>query len=371
MDDVQGVLTSLHFLAQNHELMKRRTRTVGYWSNSSGLSVDPPEKPQRKQQSNGSSTSTQQLYSVIRPGQTTQKPRGWVFPDNGRKLRIGVPDRVNYAEFVRVLGTDITGFCIEVFQAALNELPYGVPYKFVPFWGDEKTPEKLLRRIQIGEPDGVVGDNAITTSRTKLADFTQPFIESGLVVVAPLRKLNSSAWTFLRPFTPMLWGVACIFFLVVGAVVGILEHHDDFRGPPRKQCVTIVWFSFSTLFSTHNKYNWLILTHAELKTDSTLGRFVLIIWLFVVLMIYSSYIESLNSILTVEQLSSPIKGIESLATGNDPIGFPKGSFVGKYLTDELNIHRSRLVPLNSPEEFEKALKDGASAGSIAAVVHER
>ncbi|ONH97334.1 hypothetical protein PRUPE_7G184300 [Prunus persica] len=321
------------------------TRTIGYWSNSSGLSLDPPEKPQRKLQSNGSSIGIQRLYSVIWPGQTTQKPRGWVFPDNGRKLRIGVPNRVSYREFVGIKGTEFTGYCIEVFLAALDELPYAVPFKFVPFGDGKKNPEnhELLHMIQIGEFDGVVGDITITTGRTKMVDFTQPYIESGLVVVAPIRKLNSSAWAFLRPFTPMMWGVTGIFFLVVGTVVWILERrtNEDFRGPPRKQFVTIIWFSFSTLFFSQ------------------------------ILIINSSYTASLTSILTVEQLSSPIKGIESLATGNDPIGFPKGSFVGKYLTDELNIHSSGLVPLNSPEEFEKALKDGPRAGGVAAVVQER
>ena len=76
-----------------------------------------------------------------------------------------------------------------------------------------------------------------------MVDFTQPFIESGLVVVAPVKKLESSAWAFLRPFTPMMWCVTAIFFLVVGAVVWILEHrfNDDFRGPPKKQLVTILW----------------------------------------------------------------------------------------------------------------------------------
>lgn len=129
------------------------TRTIGYWSNSSGLHVDPPEKLQMKMQTNGSSASTQRLYSVIWPGQTTQKPRGWVFPDNGRKLRIGVPNRISNREFVGVKGTDdFTGYCIEVFQAALNELPYGVPYKYVPFGDGTKNPEnnELLHRIQIG-----------------------------------------------------------------------------------------------------------------------------------------------------------------------------------------------------------------------------
>lgn len=91
--------------------------------------------------------------------------------------------------------------------------------------------------------DAVAGDITITTSRTKIVDFTQPYIESGLVVVAPIRKLNSSAWAFLRPFTPMMWCVTGVFFLIVGAVVWILERrtNEDFRGPPRKQVVTIMW----------------------------------------------------------------------------------------------------------------------------------
>lgn len=109
----------------------------------------------------------------------------------------------------------------------------------------------------------------------------------------------------------------------------------------------------------------------EERTGSTLARLVLIIWLFVVLVLNSSYIASLTSILTVEQLSSPVKGIESLVTNNEPIGFLQGSFAEKYLTDELNIHRSRLVPLNSPEEYDRALKAGPGGGGVAAIIDER
>jgi ionotropic glutamate receptor len=89
----------------------------------------------------------------------------------------------------------------------------------------------------------VVGDITITTNRTKIVDFTQPYSESGLVVVAPVQKLNSSAWAFLRPFTPMMWFVTGLFFLAVGVVVWILERrtNDDFQGLPRKQVATIVW----------------------------------------------------------------------------------------------------------------------------------
>lgn len=106
-------------------------------------------------------------------------------------------------------------------------------------------------------------------------------------------------------------------------------------------------------------------------TVSNLGRIVLLLWLFVVLIINSSYTASLTSILTVHQLSSPIKGIETLETNNDPIGYPQGSFVRDYLVNELRIHESRLVPLRSPEEYEKALRDGPGKGGVAAIVDER
>lgn len=339
-------------------------RRIGFWSNYSGLSIFPPETLYAKPPNR--SSSNQQLYSVVWPGQTTQKPRGWVFPHNGRQLKIGVPNRASFREFVEeVPGTDMfKGYCIDVFTAALNLLPYGVPYKLIAYGDGRTNPSatELVRLITAGVYDAAIGDIVITTNRTRMVDFTQPYIESGLVVVAPVRKSNSNPWAFLRPFTPQMWGVTAIFFLIVGAVVWVLEHriNDDFRGPPRKQVVTTLWFSFSTLFFSHRE-----------NTVSILGRFVLVFWLFVVLIINSSYTASLTSILTVQQLISPIKGIESLVSSKDRIGYQLGSFSRDYLVEELGIHESRLVPLNLPEDYVKALKDGPKNGGVAAVVDER
>lgn len=74
-------------------------------------------------------------------------------------------------------------------------------------------------------------------------DFTQPYISAGLVVVAPFKKMNTGAWAFLRPFNTPMWMVTAAFFLVIGIVVWILEHriNDEFRGPPKKQLITILW----------------------------------------------------------------------------------------------------------------------------------
>lgn len=339
-------------------------RKVGYWSNYTGLSVVTPEKLYMKPANH--SRANQQLYCVIWPGQTTTKPRGWVFPNNGNQLRIGVPNRVSYREFVsQAQGTGmIKGFCIDVFTAAVNLLPYAVPYRFIPFGNGHENPSytELVNMVASDDFDAAIGDLAITTNRTKNADFTQPYVESGLVILAPMKRHNSNAWAFLQPFTVEMWCVTGAFFLVVGAVIWILEHrtNDEFRGPPRKQLVTIFWFSFSTLFFSHRE-----------NTVSTLGRAVLIIWLFVVLIIQSSYTASLTSILTVQQLSSPIKGIDSLIASNDPIGFQVGSFAENYMVEELGIPRSRLKALGSPDAYARALELGPDNGGVVAVVDER
>ncbi|XP_057974475.1 glutamate receptor 3.3 isoform X2 [Malania oleifera] len=338
-------------------------RRIGYWSNYSGLSIVPPETLYAKPPNR--SSANQKLYSVVWPGDMTSKPRGWVFPNNGKLLRIGVPIRVSYKEFVyRVQGTNnFKGFCIDVFAAAVSALPYAVPYQFIPFGDGRQNPSytELVNSITTGFFDGVVGDIAIVTNRTKIADFTQPYVASGLLVVAPFKESNTGAWAFLQPFTPLMWCVIAGSFLAVGLIVWILEHriNDEFRGPPKRQLVTILWFSFSTLFFAHK------------NTMSTLGRLVLLIWLFVVLIINSSYTASLTSILTVQQLSSPIKGIESLKTIDEPIGFQVGSFAEHYLEEELGIPKSRLVALGSPEAYASALQRGPKNGGVAAVVDER
>ncbi|KAL8126956.1 glutamate receptor 3.3-like [Apium graveolens] len=339
-------------------------RQIGYWSNYSGLSTLPPETfySNPVNFSNG----TQKLHSVVWPGNTVTKPRGWVFPNYGKLLRIGVPDRVGYREFVsKSRGTNtFKGFCIDVFTAAVDLLPYAVPYEFISYGDGKENPSYtgLVNEVASGFFDGAVGDIAIVTNRTKIVDYTQPFAASGLVVVAPFKKLNTGAWAFLRPFSPLLWGVTAAFFLVVGVVVWTLEHriNDEFRGTPKTQLITILWFSLSTLFFSHRE-----------NTVSSLGRLVLIIWLFVVLIINSSYTASLTSILTVQQLYSPIDGIETLKKLEEPIGYQVGSFAYHYLVEEIGIRESLLKPLGTPEQYAAQLELGPKNGGVAAVVDER
>ena len=97
---------------------------------------------------------------------------------------------------------------------------------------------------------------------------------------------------------------------------------------------------------------------------------MLLIWLFVVLIINSSYTASLTSLLTVQELTSGIQGLDSLISSSSAIGYQVGSFSRNYLVDELNIAESRLVPLNSASDYARALELGSGNGGVAAIIDE-
>ncbi|CAI0460505.1 unnamed protein product [Linum tenue] len=343
-------------------------RRVGYWSNHSGLSIVAPETLYGKPVNgslNSNSKSDEHLYSIIWPGETSETPRGWVFPNNGKPLRIAVPNRRSYLAFVAKEKNPpgVRGYCIDVFEAAINLLPYPVPRTYMLYGDGKRNPSynDLVNAVALNEYDAAVGDVTIVTNRTKIVDFTQPYMESGLVVVVPMKQAKSSPWAFMKPFTIQMWCVTGAFFLLVGSVVWILEHrmNHEFRGPPSQQLITIFWSNLLTLIFPEGE-----------NTVSTLGRLVLIIWLFVVLIINSSYTASLKSILTVQQLTSRIEGIDSLIASTEPIGVQDGSFAWNYLVDELNIAASRLVTLKTQEDYATALTKGPKAGGVAAIVDE-
>ncbi|KAH7518192.1 hypothetical protein FEM48_Zijuj09G0145500 [Ziziphus jujuba var. spinosa] len=80
------------------------------------------------------------LEAILWPGGTTATPKGQFRRGmNVIKLRIGVPMKIGFKELVRVNydvkknATIVTGFCTDVFKSAIDLLPYGVEYQFIPF----------------------------------------------------------------------------------------------------------------------------------------------------------------------------------------------------------------------------------------------
>ncbi|XP_024199330.1 glutamate receptor 2.8 isoform X1 [Rosa chinensis] len=339
-------------------------RTVGYWTPENGRVV----KRLKSTRNGTKSTSKCDLRPIIWPGESLSVPKGWEIPINiGTKLRIGVPMREGFQEFVKVTNTstntvDVTGFSIDVFKAVLEILPYALPYDFVPFAiANGSTYNDLVYQVHDGKFDAVVGDITIRANRSLYVGFTMPYTESGVVMVVPIQdKRTKSAWVFLKPLTWDLWMTTLCFFIFIGFVIWVLEHriNDDFRGSPSHQVGTSFWFSFSTMVFSQRE-----------KVVSNLARFVMIIWIFVVLIVTQSYTASLASLLTVQQLQPTITDIDDLLRNRDNVGYMTSSFVYDLLRQK-GFHASRLKDYGAMEEIDEALSKGSANGGIAAIVHE-
>ncbi|KAB2619561.1 glutamate receptor 2.7-like [Pyrus ussuriensis x Pyrus communis] len=330
-------------------------RGIGYWTPQNGLvrNIYPDKSTGRY------STSTASLGPIIWPGDSTSVPRGWQISTNGT-LKILVPVKPVFDAFVNVTydfrtgTTNVTGYCIDVFNAVMEALPYDVPYEFHPFAmpnGETSDSYKdLVNQVFLKNYDAAVGDITIRADRSLYVDFTLPFTESGVSMVVPI-KGNSGAkstWVFLKPWTGDLWVTSLCFFIFTGFVVWFLEHriNQDFRGPRCHQIGTSLWFSFSTMVFAH-----------------------LIIWCFVVLILIQSYTASLTSILTIQQLQPIVTDVNLLMKNGDNVGFQAGSFVYGILR-QLGFQDDKLRIYNSVEELDELLRIGTENGGISAAFDE-
>ncbi|AQK61065.1 Glutamate receptor 3.3 [Zea mays] len=165
-------------------------RTIGFWSNYTRLlSTVLPEDLYSKPPN--TSLANQQLYDVIWPGETAQRPRGWAFPSNAKELKIGVPNRFSFKDFVskdNATGS-MKGYCIDVFTQALALLPYPVTYRFIPFGNGTENPH-YSQLVQM------VADNLDTSIRglddLKNSDYPIGFQVGSFVEEYMIKELNIS-----------------------------------------------------------------------------------------------------------------------------------------------------------------------------------
>ncbi|KAI3782152.1 hypothetical protein L2E82_12185 [Cichorium intybus] len=330
-------------------------RIIGYWSPVKGIS--------RELDSNDNleySTSVENLKTIIWPGETTNKPIGWILPKKGKKLRVAVPKKIGFTQFVKVERNNdtneinVTGFCIDLFEEALKHLPFKVYPEYIPFMNSSGqsngTYDDLLNQLQSKTVDAVVGDTTIMFNRSEYVDFTMPYSDPGSVMLVPIKDDNvKGMWVFIRPLNWDLWCTiagACVF---VGLAIHILERNGNLA--PWKFGL-FFWFPI------------LILAFPERKiVENNWSRFVLVIWLFMAYIIMQGYTASLSAILTIEQL-------QPSRTNFSCIGYSGSSFVKDILTQSLKYEESQLRHYETMHDYASGLKNGCQNGGIDAIFNE-
>jgi ionotropic glutamate receptor len=102
---------------------------------------------------------------------------------------------------------------------------------------------------------------------------------------------------------------------------------------------------------------------------SNYARFVVIVWVFVVLILTQSYTASLTSLLTVQQLQPTVTDVNQLIKNGEYVGYQRGSFYLGILK-EMNFDPSKFKVYNSIEECDELLSKGSANGGIAAAFDE-
>ncbi|GJY77748.1 glutamate receptor 2.8-like protein [Tanacetum coccineum] len=124
---VNGQLQSSVYQIVN--IIETRDNTIGYWT------------PRNSTIFKKLNHEAKDLRAITWPGDSPVVPKGWETPtSDDNVLRIGVPAKVGLVdEFIhaytdpRTQQVIATGFCVDVFKAVVDALPYAVKYEFVPF----------------------------------------------------------------------------------------------------------------------------------------------------------------------------------------------------------------------------------------------
>ncbi|KAI3678654.1 hypothetical protein L6452_37955 [Arctium lappa] len=327
-------------------------KMVGFWTTDAAFT---------KKIGKLNSFSNDGLEAIIWPGGITTNPTRRMLQMSSKNLRFGIPVQTRAGRLFQVdydaqtNSTVASGFCVEVCEAAFAELSHDVAFQFIPFMLNSTVGtvnyNDLIDRVHAREFDVAVGDITITANRSLYVDFTLPYTDLGLGILT--RNTDASMWIFMEPLSSDLWIVSGCFFILVGFVIWILEHgtNEEFQGSPGQQIGTTFWFAFSTLVYAHRE-----------KLQSNLSRFVVIVWLFVVLVLASSYTATLSSLLTIEQIQ--------LASKEKSIGYRDGSFMEGFIRNNLNFIDTRLKPYSTSEDYANALLLGSKKGGVDAIVDE-
>lgn len=98
---------------------------------------------------------------------------------------------------------------------------------------------------------------------------------------------------------------------------------------------------------------------------NNLARLVVVVWMFVILILSSTYTASLSSRLTVQRLQPSIADVDELIKNREFVGCQEGSFIVDFLKKQ-GFEGSRIRTFTSPYDCNEALAIGSKNGGISA-----
>lgn len=220
-----------------------------------------------------------------------------LFGQEGReKLKVGYAG----SEPFIFQGHKVDGIVIDIWK----EIAFGIneSYEFVEY----PSVEKGIKAIDNGQLDVLVGPITINSSRANLANFSQPYYNTELAILAPI--METSFWDKVKPFLSSTFIYAVLVLLIILTLVGFLfwavegrKYPDDYGKGIVKGTASGVWLAVVTMTTVG---------YGDYAPRTPIGRFVIGSWMVVSLILATSFVAGIAT--TFAKTSPEDKTITSL-----------------------------------------------------------
>uniref|UniRef100_A0A2C9KDL9 Glutamate receptor n=2 Tax=Biomphalaria TaxID=6525 RepID=A0A2C9KDL9_BIOGL len=277
--------------------MTRGTAKIGYWNEKEAKFI--AQNPRLFQSDPANVNRTRIVTTIIK------EPYVMI----SKTIRDGTP---------KVGNEPVEGFCIDLTKAVAQKVGFDYIIQFVKdgSYGasfPNGTWDGIVGELVRHEADMAIAPFTITADRSRVIDFTKPFMSLGIsIMIKRPQPAGKHFFSFMEPLSSEIW--MCIIFAYIGVSVVLFLVS---RFSPNEWHLSGYQHSVANDFSISNSL-WFSLgafmqQGCDISPRSLSGRIVGSVWWFFTLIIISSYTANLAAFLTVERMLTPIESAEDLA----------------------------------------------------------
>jgi polar amino acid transport system substrate-binding protein len=200
--------------------------------------------------------------------------------------------------FVFKRGDQWAGFSIDLWNTIAQRL--GLDYE----WVEVGSVQDQLDAVETGQADVAIAGISMTAEREKLVDFSHPYFDAGLQILARSQG-RPSIWQQARAFvTPgLLWilGLGLLFAWVMGHLIWLVErrHNPDFPRGYVRGVTEGTWWLFLVVATGE---------YRDSETRDVVKHMLTAAWWLIGVALIAQFTATITASLTVQQLTASING---------------------------------------------------------------
>jgi polar amino acid transport system substrate-binding protein len=222
--------------------------------------------------------------------------------------------------FVFKQGDQWAGFSIDLWNTIAQRL--GLDFE----WIEVGNVQDQLNAVETGQADVAIAGISMTAEREKLVDFSHPYFDAGLQILAkPMGRPSiwQQAANFLTPGLLWILALGLVFAVVMGHIIWLIERrrNSDFPSGYLRGVTEGIWWLFLVVATGE---------YRDSETRNVVQRVLTASWWLIGVALIAQFTAIITSNLTVQQLTSSINGPGDLP--GKKIATVRNSTAAQYLT---------------------------------------